>query len=111
MNPLNSFAGMKQGVRKVRYVGHQTVDGTPTEHYVVTVDSAALAKAMKQPRMAALPQQLTYHMWFDQKDLLRRMRFQVQGLTTRMDVSRWGEPVHVSAPPKSKVVDPSRLAS
>lgn len=112
MNPLNSFAAMKQGVRKVRYVGHQGIDGTPTDHYVVTVDSAALAKAMKQPQVTAtLPRQLTYDMWLDQQDLLRRTRFRTQGLTTQMDLTRWGERVHVQAPPSSKVVDPSRLAS
>lgn len=111
MNPLNSFAAMKNGVQKVRYVGHDTVDGTPTDHYVVTVDSAALAKGMKQPQATAtLPKQLTYNMWLDQQDLLRRMRFRVQGLTTQMDATRWGEPVHVSAPPQSKVVDPSRIS-
>ena len=111
MNPLNSFAAMKKGVQKVRYVGHETVEGTPTDHYVVTVDSAALAKQMKQPQAtAALPKQLTYNMWLDQQDLLRRTRFRVQGLTTQMDMTRWGEPVHVSAPPQSKVVDPSRIS-
>jgi hypothetical protein len=112
MNPLNSFAAMKQGVRKVRYVGHQSIDGTPTDHYVVTVDSAALAKAMKQPQVTtALPRQLTYDMWLDRQDLLRRTRFRAQGLTTQMDLTRWGERVHVQAPPSSQVVDPSRLAS
>jgi len=110
MNPLNSFAAMKQGVRKVRYVGNETVNGTPTDHYVVTVDSAALTRAMKQQQVGALPKQLTYNMWLDQQNLLRRMRFQVQGLTTEMNVSRWGEPVHVQAPPQSKVIDPSRVA-
>jgi hypothetical protein len=110
MNPLNSFAAMKQGVQRVRYVGHETVEGTPTDHYVVTVDSAPLAKAMRQPQVAGMPEHLTYQMWLDQQDLLRRMRFGMQGITTEMDVTRWGEPVHVSAPPRSRVVDPSRLA-
>ena len=89
-----------------------TVEGKPTDHYVVTVDSAALAKEMNQPQAtAALPKHLTYNMWLDQQDLLRRTRFRVQGLTTQMDLTRWGEQVHVQAPPQSKVVDPSRLAS
>jgi hypothetical protein len=110
LNPLNSLAAMKSGVRQVRYVGHETVDGTPTDHYVVTVDGAALTKAMQQPQSSALPRQLTYHMWLDQQHLLRRMRFQLLGLSTEMNVTRWGEPVHVEPPPKSKTVDPSRLA-
>jgi hypothetical protein len=110
LNPLSSFAAMKVGVQKVRYVGHETIGTTPTDHYVVTVDSAALTKAMKQPRVAALPRHLTYNLWLDQQNLLRRMRFVVRGLATEMDVTRWGEPVHVQAPPESKVIDPSRIA-
>jgi LppX_LprAFG lipoprotein len=110
MNPLGSFAAMKAGVQKVRYVGHDTVDGTPTDHYVVTVDGAALTKAMKQPQVAALPKHLTYDMWVGPHSLLRRMQFRIQGLAIRMDLTRWGEPVHVQAPPTSQVVDPSRIA-
>jgi hypothetical protein len=110
LDPLGGFGAMKAGMRTVRFVGHTTIDGTPTDHYVVTVDTAAVAKAMKQPTSSAMPAHVTYDMWLSTRNLLRRMRVDLQGLTTQMDLTRWGEHVHVAAPPESQVVDPSRLS-
>jgi hypothetical protein len=65
---------------------------------------------MKQPTSSAMPAHVTYDMWLSTRNLLRRMRVDLQGLTTQMDLTRWGEHVHVAAPPASQVVDPSRLS-
>lgn len=109
MDPLSSVRAMKAGVRSVRYVGPESVDGEDADHYVVTVDSAALMKAMDQKAVPGMPKTLTYDMWLDDQDLLRRMQFDLSGLTMDMTMSKWGEPVHVVAPPAGKVVDASSL--
>jgi hypothetical protein len=109
MDPLNSVRAMKSGVRKVTYVGTEAVDGEDADHYRVVVDSAAMFKAMKQKTVPGMPKNLTYDMWLDDQDLLRRMQFEVAGQTVDMSMSKWGEPVSVEAPPAGKVVDASSM--
>jgi hypothetical protein len=110
MDPMTGFRAMRAGVRSVRYVGHGTVQGTTTDHYVVTVRSAPLLKAMKQKAVPGVPATLTYDVWLDKSDLLRRMRFAVAGERTDLTMSKWGEPVTVQAPPASQVVSGPGMA-
>jgi hypothetical protein len=109
MDPLNSVRAMKSGVRKVTFVGTEAVDGEDVDHYRVVVDSAAMFTAMKQKTVPGMPENLTYDMWLDDQDLLRRMQFEVAGQTVDMSMSKWGEPVSVEAPPAGKVVDASSM--
>lgn len=110
MDPMSSFRAMRAGVQSVRYVGHGTVQGTATDHYVVKVKSAPLLRSMRQKAVPGVPATLTYDMWMDNRDLLRRMRFAVAGEKTEMTMSKWGEPVTVQAPPASKVVSGPSMA-
>lgn len=109
MDPLTSVRAMKSGVRKVTYVGAESVDGVDADHYRVVVDSAAMFRAMKQQTVPGMPKNLIYDMWLDDHDLLRRMQFEVAGQSVDMSMSKWGEPVSVEAPPASKVVDASSM--
>ena len=109
LDPLNSVRAMKSGVRTVTFVGTEAVDGEDADHYRVVVDSAAMFKAMKQKTVPGMPKNLTYDMWLDDQDLLRRMQFKVAGQTVDMSMSKWGEPVSVEAPPAGKVVDASSM--
>jgi hypothetical protein len=109
MDPLNSVRAMTSGVRKVTFVGTEAVDGQDADHYRVVVDSAAMFKAMKQKTVPGMPKNLTYDMWLDDRDLLRRMQFEVAGQTVDISMSKWGEPVSVEAPPAGKVVDASSM--
>jgi hypothetical protein len=104
LDPMTSFHAMKAGIRSVRYVGRGDVDGVPTDHYLVTVRSAPLLKGTGTRSVPGTPPTLTYDMWLDDSNLLRRMRFVLAGQRTEMTMSRWGEPVHVEAPPASQVV-------
>lgn len=110
MNPMNSFKAMRSAIDKVTYVGHGTVDGVSTDHYLVAMNSAPMLKAMKQKTVPGVPTRLTYDMWLDDKNRLRQMRFDIAGQQTEMKVSHWGEPVHVTAPPATKVVTSPGMA-
>ena len=109
-DPLKGFQALKSSVRTVRYVGKQDIGGTATKHYKVTVDGAALLKATKQRSVPQMPKTVTYDMWLDQKNLLRRATFDLAGLSTVVNVTDWGKKVDVSAPPKSAQVDASSLS-
>lgn len=111
MDPLASIAAMKTAVRDVSFVGSEQVDGVDTDRYRVTVDTAAMTKAMKQKSVAGMPETLTYDLWLDSDDLLRRLRFELAGQKVEMTMSKWGEPVSVQAPPPAELVDPSQLGA
>ncbi len=58
-----------------------------------------------------MPETLTYDMWLDDKDLLRRMQFDLSGVKMDMLMSRWGEPVEVQAPPADAIVESPQMAN
>jgi hypothetical protein len=100
----------------IRKVGTGTVGGVPTTRYAGDVDVAA---AMR--RLSAGSPQLRHGLdrmglkrehveaWIDGAGQLRRMITTAagKGMSMRVDmvVSRYGEPVHVTAPPASDTVD------
>ena len=110
MDPMASIEAMRTSLRKVRYVGPESVDGEDADHYKVTIDSAAMMRATKQKVVPGMPKTLTYDMWVDSKNLMRRVTFDMAGMTVDMSMSKWGEPVTVTAPPAGKVVDSKTLS-
>ncbi len=111
MDPLNSIKGMRAGVQEVEFVGAEEVKGDAVDHYRVTVDTAKMMEATGQKTVPGMPETLTYDMWLDDKDLLRRMQFDLSGLKLDMLMSRWGEPVEVQAPPADKIVESPQMAN
>jgi hypothetical protein len=110
MDPLGAVRAMKAGVKSVKHAGTDTVDGARTDHYVMTVDTAAMVRAMGQASVPGLPRTLTYDVWMDGRDRLVRMRFDLAGMTTDLRMSRWGAPVTVTAPSAGRLVDDLRMA-
>ena len=102
-DPLASFDAFDAGLEEVRYLGPEDVDGEQMDHYVLTVDAKAAAKASGTP-MGSLPKSLTYDLWLDGEDLMRRMQSDVGGGGLTMTMSDWGEPVTVEAPPRSAIM-------
>jgi len=109
MDPMASIEAMRTSLRNVKYVGPESVDGEDADHYKVTIDSAAMMRATKQKAVPGMPKTLTYDMWVDSKNLMRRVTFDMAGMTVDMSLSKWGEPVTVTAPPARKVVDSKTL--
>jgi hypothetical protein len=110
MDPLAALRAMKAGVRSVEYAGAETVDGAKADHYVMTVDTAAVMRAMGQGSVPGLPRTLRYDVWMDGADRLVRTTFELSGMTTDLRMSKWGEPVTVTAPPAGRLVDSMRMA-
>ncbi|MEQ6903170.1 LppX_LprAFG lipoprotein [Nocardioides sp. YIM 152588] len=106
MGPRAAVDGLVDGVRSVELLGTEDVDGARLAHYAVEVDAAAFA----QPLVADvgglasdLPERLVMDLYLDDEDLLHRMEVEVAGMTLVIDVSKWGAPVEVKAPPASQV--------
>lgn len=108
LDPKSTFDAFEKGLTSVKYAGKQTVQGEQMSHYVLSVDTkAVLAAAPKSLRSGAIPglgKSLTYGLWLDGKNLMRRITFTMAGTNLVSDFSRWGEQVHVAAPPASALV-------
>ncbi len=104
IDPMGSFDAWEKGLTGLEYVGEDPIDGDQFEHYTVTVNSAEVAKATGQKIPAGTPKESTYDLWIGSDDLMRRMTFDVAGMTTQMDLTRWGEPVTVVKPAAKDVV-------
>ena len=106
MSPDESVKAFRAGLVSVEDRGRDTVHGVPTTRYDVEVDSARALKAQGSDVVPGMPDTLTYGVWLDAQDRMRRMALAMQGVRLRIDLSRWGRPVDISAPPRSQVVKP-----
>ena len=111
-DPLATFDAFDAGLEDVSYLGTEDVDGEQLDHYVLTVDARKAAKAQGERIQPGMPETITYDMWIDDEDLMRRIQFdlrQVEGAGVTggmvMTMSDWGEPVSVEAPPARDLVE------
>lgn len=106
LDPRDTFAAFDAGLRDVTFVGEETVDGESFEHYRLTVDTRAAAKAQGMPaRQQGMPPTLDYDMWLSDDALMRRVAFELQGVSMVMDMTAWGEPVDIAAPAPKDIVE------
>jgi hypothetical protein len=98
--------------KKFTDVGSETVDGVDCEHYRVTVDTVKSLKAsglhsigglpLKQ-LLKSVPKQTTSDLWVDGDNQIIKMTSDGSAAAYEIHYSKWGQPVHVSAPPASQV--------
>lgn len=108
MDPLASVKSMESAVTSANRVGEGKVDGARVDHYRVAVDTAKMMKDLDQTSPARVPDLLTYDMWLDEDNLIRKMSFDVAGTSVEMAMSRWGQPVKVLPPADGDIVKSHR---
>ena len=106
-------------------VGTETVDGVETTHYhgVVDLKKAAAAggpasEAIQRLEQLGATTQFPMDVWIDGSGMIRRftqsydqsLGGQTMSLDTTMDISDYGTPVDVTAPPADQVFDATALA-
>jgi len=103
-DPLATFDAFEAGLEKAEYVGEEDVSGEDMDHYVLTVDAKKAAEAQGSPMVQGMPEMLTYDLWIDDEDLMRRMKFDQAGADMTMTMDDWGQPVSVKAPPAAAIM-------
>jgi len=103
-DPLATFDAFDAGLQDVKYLGEEDVDGEQLDHYVLTVDAEKAAEAQHEQVKPGMPDTITYDMWIDDDNLMRRIQFDLGdgptgGGAMVMTMSDWGKPVTVEAPP------------
>lgn len=114
MNPLAAFDSLEKSVQSVVLVGNDEVNGEQLAHYEVKVDSSKLDQLKQLPSQADLPKSVSYDMWLDDQNRIRKMTTSTDvgssAMKMEVEFSNWGESVDIAAPPASEVVDGTKMA-
>lgn len=108
LDPRAMIDTFEKGVTGATYVGEEEKDGEQMEHYTVTIDPAAMIAGSDLPSDAPtpdLPAETTFDLWFDADGNFRRMQGDLgpAGGEINTAYDNWGDPVEITAPPKSQV--------
>ena len=102
-DPTKLFSSLS-ALTTVKFVRSETIGGQKLDRYDVTVDTKKALAAQGQKVPAGVPKTLTYSLWMDKAHLVRRLSFDLSGVSMVMTMSDYNKPVSISAPPASKVV-------
>jgi hypothetical protein len=131
-DPTTVLAYLRGAGDQVTVIGPDTVDGTPTTHYTVSINldkSVTSQNAQAQTAVHVLEQQLGSHtlpaqVWLDTQGRLRKLTIDatMRGAASTSTpsngnikfqftatLSDFGVPVHVTAPPASQTTDVTNL--
>lgn len=89
----------------------ETFDGVKTTPYRVTVDvdRAVASGALDEDTQLRAGGTIVYTFYIDSDDLLRRMKSEVDSAVVQVDVTKFGEPVEIVAPPAEEVIEESEF--
>lgn len=104
LDPLAAFDSFEKGVDSVVFVGDEEVDGDQLGRYKITVDTSKIDQFKNLPTQAQLPDTVTYDVWLDDQNRMRKMTMEMASVQTEVEFSNWGESVDIAAPKSSEVV-------
>lgn len=109
-----SISQFEDAITGVEQIGDaETIDGVETTPFLVTIDTdkAVASGALDKDSGIRPGTELTYTFFIDDDDLLRRMAFSIDSANVRMDMTNFGEPVDIKAPPADEIVEESDLGA
>ena len=110
-DPAGIIQTLQGAIESFDKVGSEQIDGTQTTQYRITVNTQkVLAKTLGDatiptgPLAGDLPKTMTYDIWVgDQDNLPRRIEYSMGGSSMTLEMSDWGQPVNIKAPPPSQI--------
>ncbi|WP_432883978.1 hypothetical protein ACQPYH_42935 [Kribbella sp. CA-245084] len=103
-DPTKIFKSFGGGVGSVKFVRAERIGGQLLDRYDVSIDTAKAFGLQGRKLPAEAPKTTTYSLWMDKAHLVRRMSFDLLGVSMVMSMTDYNKPVHIVAPPASKVV-------
>lgn len=109
LNPVAMVARLNKGATKFAYVGTAVIGGATVYHYRITIDQQKLLRATGQSQGTAnlgANESITENLYLNRDNTPRRVILALPaGVgSTQFDVTGWGAPVSIQAPPPSAVV-------
>ncbi len=106
LDPSRMYDEFDKALTDVKHVGTEKVDGEDMDKYELTMDTKAIPD-LPTEGTAQLPDTLTYTAWLDGDDGMRKVTFEILGMTAVMTMSKFNEPVEITAPPADQTVEVS----
>src|SRR5206468_1863023 len=103
-DPTKIFKSFDSSLATVKFVRSEIIAGEKLDRYDVTVNTAKALAAQGKTVPAGVPKTLTYSLWMDKSHLVRRLSFDLGGVSMVMTMSDYNKPVSITAPPASKIV-------
>lgn len=97
----------QDAIRSVEASGPvETLDGVEATPYRVTVNATLIASGpgFTEEQRAALPAEVTYVFFVGPDNLIRKITFELDGVTLETTYTKWGEPVSVTAPTAEEIL-------
>lgn len=106
-NPQEQMAIFASAVKDFQVSDETTeIDGVETYEYTLTLDTATLLEGQGTATEGLeLPETMSYVMNIGTDDLPRRMVSELNGVSTEMNYSKWGEAVTVEAPTADEIAE------
>ncbi|MDN5764678.1 MAG: hypothetical protein L0H96_03775 [Humibacillus sp.] len=102
-DPNRMYDLFDKGLITVKKIGTERVDGEQLTKYDLTLDTKTLA-GPTAAGAASLPKTVSYSAWIDSRNHLRKLTFAFKSITSTITISKYGEPVDITAPPAKDVV-------
>ena len=103
-DPTKMYDQFDKAVTAVKPLGEDTVDGDKAYKYELTLDTKSMTDALPAEGADQMPDTITYIAWVDEANHLRKVTFDVKGAKATMTMSKYGEPVDITAPPADQTV-------
>ncbi len=91
------------GVEDAGDKGTEEIDGVETRHYTAAIDTATAREHLGTKQDPNAPETLTYDIWLDEDDRIRKMVLTQEGSRATLTAKDWGEPVDITAPKDSEL--------
>lgn len=105
----STWDAWEAGAKSVTFLGEEDVDGQDMRRYEVTVDTQAALDAAGQTgddadtASAMLGDEITYDVWLDGDNLMRKVAFEMEGVVTEMFADNYGEAQGISVPSEDQI--------
>lgn len=115
IDPASMVAKVTKSLTRLEYVGPTTIEGDQTQHYKLVVNAKKAVQGLglsglPSSAASAIPDAMTYDAYFNADNTMRRITMEVMNEAMQVDMTNWGAPVRVVAPPKSDVADMGKMA-
>lgn len=105
----STWDAWEAGAKSVTFLGEEDVDGQDMRRYEVTVDTQAALDAGGQTgddadtASAMLGDEITYDVWLDGDNLMRKVAFEMEGVVTEMFANNYGEAQGIAVPSEDQL--------
>jgi len=103
-DPTKMYDQFGAAVKDVKFVSEDTVDGDKTWKYDLTLDTKVMQAQLPADAKTAMPASIDYTVWLDEQNRLRKVTFDLSGVKANMTMSKYGEPIDVTAPAAADTV-------